>query len=78
MATLYFPGAYLHEDMPKDKRILMKSGGYFADIMFQVNPEYDQHVSYDNGGKFCIYYFSGDFIVSLILHCCYIISSLIH
>ena len=49
VATFGIPGAYLHVETPKDKRVLMKIGGYFADIMFQVNPKYEQHVRHENG-----------------------------
>ena len=49
VATFDVPGAYLHLDMPKDKRILMDIRGYCFDIMCQFNPEYEQHVSYENG-----------------------------
>ena len=38
MATFNVPEVYIHSDMPKDKRILMKLRGYFVDIMCQVNP----------------------------------------
>ena len=31
--------------------IVMKSGGYFVDIMCQLNLYYEQHVIYENGGK---------------------------
>ena len=29
----------------------MKLRGDFVEIMCQVNPEYEQHVKYENGGK---------------------------
>ena len=51
MATFDVPGAYLHTYIPKDKSILMKLREYFFDIMCQVNPEYEQHVVYENWGK---------------------------
>ena len=41
VATFDVLGAYLHEEMPKYKRILMNSMRYFVDIMCQVNPEYN-------------------------------------
>ena len=46
------PGAYLHAEMPKEKRILMNLRGDFDDIMCQVNPEYKQNVGYENRKKF--------------------------
>ena len=51
MATLGVPGAYLHAEIPKYKRILMKLREVFIDIICQVKPEYDKNVIYDNGGK---------------------------
>ena len=32
------PGAYLYEEIPKNKRILMNLRGNCFDILFQVNP----------------------------------------
>ena len=57
--TFEIPDAYLHAEIPKDKRILMNLRGNFVDIMCQVNPEYKHHVRYENGKRFCIYYLSG-------------------
>ena len=51
MANYGVPGAYLHEDITKDKRILMNTRRVFVDIMCQVNPEYEHKVNYENGGK---------------------------
>ena len=51
MTNLNVPVAYLNTDMPKDNKILMKLRGDFVDIMFQVNPEYEQNVRYENGNK---------------------------
>ena len=45
-------GAYLHAEIPKDKCILIKIRGDFVDIMCQFDPEYKQHVMYENGRKF--------------------------
>ena len=45
------PGLNIHEEMPKDKRILMNTRGDFVDIKCQVNPEYEQHVRYQNVKK---------------------------
>ena len=44
-------GAYLHGEIPTDRRILMKLRGDFVEIMCQVNPEYKQHARYENGKK---------------------------
>ena len=38
VANFGVPGAYLHEDITKDKRLLMKIRRGFVDIMCQVNP----------------------------------------
>ena len=40
VAIFDVPGAYLHAEMPKDKKILMKFRGNFVDIMCKVNPEH--------------------------------------
>ena len=42
------PGAYLHVEMPRYKKILMMIRRDFVDIMCQVNTEYKQHVRYEN------------------------------
>ena len=42
-------GEYLHKQMPNYKMILMKIGGVVFVIMCQVDPEYKQHVIYENG-----------------------------
>ena len=55
VATFDVPGAYLHEDITKDKSILMKIRIGFVVIMCQFNLEYEQQVRYENGGRFCIY-----------------------
>ena len=31
-------GAYLHEDVPKDEKFIMKLQGKFSDIVCDVNP----------------------------------------
>ena len=45
------PGAYLHAEMPPEKRVLLRLVGKFVDIMCQVNPEYLKYVRYENGKK---------------------------
>ena len=55
VATFYVPGEYLHSDMRKDKSILMNIRGDFVDILCQVNPEYGQHMRYENEKYFCVY-----------------------
>ena len=55
VANYGVPGAYLHEDITKDKSILMKIRIGFVVIMCQFNLEYEQQVRYENGGRFCIY-----------------------
>ena len=49
MAAFDVPGAYPHADIPKDNSILMKLRGGVVEIMCQFNPEYEQHVKYENG-----------------------------
>ena len=41
------PGAYLHAKFPKDKKVVLKLTGEFADIMCLVNPEYSKHIIYE-------------------------------
>ena len=49
--TFDIPGAYMHADMQNDKRILMNLRGDFIYITCQVNPDYEQHMRYENGKK---------------------------
>jgi hypothetical protein len=51
VATFDVPGAYLHAEMPKDKRVLMILRGEFVDIMCEVNPKYKKFVQEINGKK---------------------------
>ena len=48
VATLDVPRAYLNADIPKYKSIVIKIRGYFVGIMCQVNPDYEEHVRYEN------------------------------
>ena len=48
IATFDVYGAYLHAEIPKDMNILMNLRRDFVYIMCQVNPEYKQHVRYEN------------------------------
>ena len=43
------PGAYLHADMPEDKRVLLILKGQFVDIMCEVNEEQKANVIYEHG-----------------------------
>ena len=45
------PGAYLHAEMPPNKRVLLKLKGQFVDIMCKVNPEYQKYVRYEGRTK---------------------------
>ena len=51
LSTVDVPGAYLHAEIPKDKRILINNRGGFVDSMCQVNHEYIQHARYENRQK---------------------------
>ena len=51
VAIFDVPGAYLHAEMPRDKRVIMRLRGQFVDIMVQVNPVYSKFVTYENGQK---------------------------
>ena len=50
IANFDVPGASMHSEIPKDKRLIMNLIFCF-DIMCQVNPEHKQHVRYENGKK---------------------------
>ena len=49
VATFDVPVAYLHADMPKDKRVLLKLRGTFVNIMYQINSEHKNNARYENG-----------------------------
>ena len=51
VGTFDVPGAYLHAEMPKDKRVLMVLQGEFVDIMCSVNADYKKYVKIINGKK---------------------------
>ena len=51
MVIFDLPGAYLHAEMPKDKRLLMKFRDEFVDIVCKVNPEYEQDVVVEHGKR---------------------------
>ena len=44
-------GAYLHAEMPKGKKVILKLKGVFVDIMCNVNPEYKENVIYEGKNK---------------------------
>ena len=49
--TFNVPGAYLHAEIPEEKRVFMKFEKEFVDIMCEVNLEYKEHVRIENGKK---------------------------
>ena len=51
VAIFDVPGAYLQAEMPKEKKLLMKFRDEFVEIMCEVNPDYIQHVTEENGKK---------------------------
>ena len=51
VAIFDIPGAYLHAEMPKDKVVLMKFRGQFAEIMCKVNPAHKENIVYERGKK---------------------------
>ena len=55
VATFEVPGEYLHADITKYNRILMKLREEFIEKMCQVNPDYEQQVRHENRESFCIY-----------------------
>ena len=51
LAIADVPGAYLHVEFPKNKRVILKLSGDFVDIMCDVNPEYKDHVIFETSKK---------------------------
>ena len=51
IAIADIPGAYLHAEMPKCNRVVLKLKSQFLDIMCQVNPEYTKYVRYEKDIK---------------------------
>lgn len=51
VAIFDIPGAYLHAEMPADKKLLMVFIDEFVDIMCDVNEEYKKYVIHKNGKK---------------------------
>jgi hypothetical protein len=49
--TFDVPEAYLHADLPKEKRVLLKLTGEFVDIMCKVKKDYSTYVRFQNGKK---------------------------
>ena len=44
-------GAYLHAEFPTDKKVVLKLSGLFVEIMCDINPEYKEHIVYENTKK---------------------------
>ena len=44
VGTADVPGAYLHAELPKDKRVILKLTRIFVDIMCRANTEYKPYV----------------------------------
>ena len=51
VAVFDVPGAYLHTEIPADKRILLRIRYEFVEIMCETNHDYKRDVYYDNGKK---------------------------
>ena len=51
VAVTDVPGAYLHAEFPKEKKVILKLTGVFVDIMCSVNPEHSKYVIYDVNKK---------------------------
>jgi len=51
VATADVPGAYLHAEFPKDKKVILRLTGIFVDIMCRANPEYLKYVAMEKGKK---------------------------
>ena len=57
VAVFDIPGAYLHAEIPEDKKVLMKLRDEFVDIMCTVNPEHKSTLFMRMEGKCFIYEF---------------------
>ena len=51
VAVFGVPGAYLHTDMPADKRVWLHIRYDFVDIMCEVNTDYKTYAQYEDGKK---------------------------
>ena len=51
VATCDVPGAFLHAELPVGKKLFLVFRGQMADIMCEVNPDYQQYVRIVNGKK---------------------------
>ena len=51
MGIVYVPGAYLNDDIPEYKFILLNVEGEFLNIMCEVNPKHNKNVRVENGVK---------------------------
>ena len=51
IAVFDIPGAYLHAEIPEEKKVLMKLKDEFVDIMCTVNPEHTKNIVYEKGRK---------------------------
>ena len=49
--TFDVPGAYLHAEMPPDKRVIMILRDEFVDMMCEANPAYKKYIKYSQLGK---------------------------
>ena len=45
------PGAFLQAEMPDDKLVLLRFKGRMAEMLGEVNDEYNKHITYENGKK---------------------------
>ena len=51
MAPTDVPGVYLHAEMSKHKRVVLKLMGIVVEIMCKVNPEYLKYVVYEKNKR---------------------------
>jgi len=70
VAIFDVPGAYLHAKMPDDKRTLMVLRGDFADIMCQVNPEYERFTKGEGKTRCCTYTYYVRYMDASSRRCC--------
>ena len=49
MISFDVPGAFLQDDISKDKLVLLKLKGQFAEMMCEVNPEHSKNILFEVG-----------------------------
>eukprot|EP00957_Ditylum_brightwellii_P083242 6328966-Ditylum_brightwellii.AAC.1 len=60
IATFDIPGTYLYILMPKESHVTQKFCGKCVDSIYDVNPEFKQHIMYEKGIKCHTYESTGN------------------